>query len=227
MHGLSGTSAHGLSGTGCSDFREPESLPNIWNHEIYRSLNNANKESSGFLLTAPHLCRNRSASLHDETVSRQPGNLALTHVTLVQRRDRFSDWLRFGTPVAEPIIAFSGQVYSFAAGQVFALVRRASPNGGTALSSLEIVRAVGRGEVYTTLQGVDPGGDLLLIVRGWAKVRAVLQLIGRIEGTGYDPCLVAPDHWRHIGNRLACGLSPRDYTAARHRAWQLRCGVQQ
>jgi hypothetical protein len=33
---------------------------------------------------------------------------------------------------------------------------------------------------------------------------------------------VAPEHWRHVHNRLAAGETPRPYTRERHRAWLLR-----
>ena len=32
----------------------------------------------------------------------------------------------------------------------------------------------------------------------------------------------APDHWRHVHNRIAAGQRPRDYTRERHRAWLKR-----
>ena len=43
-----------------------------------------------------------------------------------------------------------------------------------------------------------------------------------IEASGIDPCEVAPDHWRHIHNRLAAREAPRDYSPARHRVWLQR-----
>ncbi|MBX7481633.1 DUF2840 domain-containing protein [Qipengyuania qiaonensis] len=154
------------------------------------------------------------------------GEGPLTHVTLLWREGEHEDWLRFGKPVAGRIIDRRRRIESYAPGQVFALVRWASNAYGTVRSTLNIVRAVGRGEGFTTLPQVDPGGELLLAARGWAKVRAVLQAIDAIEAAGYDPCLIAPDHWRHIGNRLACGMPPRSYSEHRHRAWLLRRRLQ-
>jgi Protein of unknown function (DUF2840) len=57
---------------------------------------------------------------------------------------------------------------------------------------------------------------------GWRKVETVLQAIDAIETLGVDPADAAPDHWRHVHNRLLAGEQPRPYTIARHRAWLQR-----
>jgi hypothetical protein len=49
-----------------------------------------------------------------------------------------------------------------------------------------------------------------------------LQAIDQVEALGVDPADAAPDHWRHIHNRLSAGEEPRPYTSARHKAWLLR-----
>lgn len=241
MLGLSGTRRHGRSGTARSDDREPEWRPNDGNCAAFCRRNSINRESFGFLLTPSHLCAalpsapSPSASLNVAAASGKPprappqpasGNPPLTNVTLVWREGEEEDWLRFGRPVAARIIDRRRRVESYAPGQLFALVRWASNAHGTIRSTLDIVRAVGHGEAFTTLAQVDPGGELLLSVRGWPKVRAVLRLIDAIEQAGHDPCDVAPDHWRHIGNRLACGMQPRGYDHARHRAWLRRGRLQ-
>ncbi len=222
MVGPSGTRGLGLSGTARSDDREPESPANDRHASIFRPLNNANRESFGFLLTATGLCKTPGCAARGQTLRRTAADPPLTHVTLVWRANEHEDWLRFGKPVVERIIDRRRRVESYVPGQVFALVRWASNTFGTIRSTLDIVRAVGPGEAFTTLAQVEPGGELLLSVRGWAKVRAVLRRIDAIEQAGHDPCLVAPDHWRHIGNRLASGLEPRGYRHDRHRAWHLR-----
>lgn len=150
------------------------------------------------------------------------GDPPLTHVTLVWRQGVQEDWVRFGKPVAERIIDRRSRIESYAPGQAFALVRWASNDYGTQRSQLLIVRAVGNGEAYSTLPQVDPGGDILLSVRGWPKVRAAFGLIDAIEAAGFDPCDIAPDHWRHVHNRLSVGMPPRPYDQRRHRAWCLR-----
>ena len=150
------------------------------------------------------------------------GERMLTHVELYWNEKQREDWLKFGKPVTSRIIDRHVRVESYAPGQVFALVRWASNEHGTIRSSLDIVRAVPRGEAYTTLAQVDPGGDILLAVSGWPKVAQVFRLIDAIEAADIDPCEVAPDHWRHIHLRLSIAAKPHDYTPERHKAWVAR-----
>ena len=105
---------------------------------------------------------------------------------------------------------------------MFAFVRWASNTYGTVASRIDIANAVTPGEPYQTLPFVRPGGDILLRVNGWPQVERVLQAIDQVEALGVDPCAIAPDHWRHIHNRLTAGDEPRAYTRARHSAWLLR-----
>jgi len=146
----------------------------------------------------------------------------LTQVTLVWREGEREDWLRFGKPVASRIVDRRQRTESYAAGQVFALVRWASNEYGTLRSTLDIVQAVGAAEPVTPVPQVYPGGDLLLHVHGWPKVAQVFRLIDAIVASGIDPCEVAPDHWRHIHNRLSAREAPRCYSPARHDAWLRR-----
>lgn len=222
QHGLSGTARLGRSGTESSDYREPKRSSKPQNSAQFCALNLANKESFGFLLTDSALWTDGEVPPHRPAETRLSDGPQLTHVTLVWREGQREDWLKFGKPVAERIVSRSGRIESYAAGQVFALVRWASNDYGTIRSTLDIVRAVDGHEPCTPVPQVDPGGDVLLSVHGWPKVAQVFRLIDAIEAAGIDPCDVAPDHWRHIHNRLAGREVPRDYSPARHRAWLQR-----
>ncbi len=153
----------------------------------------------------------------------------LTGITMVELtwiEQATERWIRFGAPFRDDVIDRRRRVLSFAAGSVFAFVRWASNDYGTTLSRLDIVRAVAPGEAYSTLACVQPGGDLLLHLRGWPRVRQALALIDAIENLGLDPSGIAPDYWRHAHSRLLVGDRPRAYSAARHRAWLLRRELQ-
>ena len=147
---------------------------------------------------------------------------ARTRVELMHYEGRIEHWLRFGRHVEEEMLDRRRRVLSFDTGQVFAFVRWASNDYGTAVSRIDILRACGEGEAVTTVAGVRPGGEPLLRLSGWPKVERVLQAIDRIEALGIAPEDACPDHWRHVGNRIAAGLEPRPYTEERHRAWLLR-----
>jgi hypothetical protein len=147
---------------------------------------------------------------------------ALTHVELIWLEKRIEHWIRFGRDVAEQILDRRRRILSFAPNSVFAYVRWAANDFGTVVSRIDILRAVGPGEAFSTVADVRPGGEILLRLSGWPKVERVLQAIDAVEQLGIDPTDACPDHWRHVQNRLASGDAPRPYTRARHRAWLLR-----
>lgn len=221
-HGLSGTAGLGRSGTESSDYREPKWPSNPQKRWPCEPLNLANKESFGFLLTDSALWTAGEAPPRRPAETRLSDGPQFTHVTLFWREGEREDWLKFGKPVADRIVSRSQRIESYVAGQVFALVRWASNDYGTVRSTLDIVRAVDGSEPCVPVPQVNPGGDVLLSVHGWPKVAQVFRLIDAIEAAGIDPCDVAPDHWRHIHNRMAGREIPRNYSPARHRAWLQR-----
>ncbi len=109
-----------------------------------------------------------------------------------------------------------------APGEIFAFVRWESNDYGTVLSRLDILRACDAGEVIATVPGVAPGGEILLRLDGWPRVKRALDAIADIETRGIDPAAVAPDWWRYLHNRITCSISHRAYTHAQHAAWQRR-----
>ncbi len=145
-----------------------------------------------------------------------------TSVELTWIEQETERWIRFGAPRSDQVIDRRRRILTFAADSVFAFVRWASNDYGTLLSRLDIVRAVVPGQGYSTLPCVTPGGELLLHLGGWPRVRAGLAAIDAVENLGIDPCFVAPDYWCHAHNRLVAGYRPRAYSLARHRAWLMR-----
>jgi len=143
----------------------------------------------------------------------------LTHVELTWLKKRIENWIRFGRVVEEHVIDRERRVVSFAPGSIFAFVRWASNDYGTVVSRIDILRAVRSGERYSTVPFVRPGGESLLRQAGWPKVEKVLQAIDTVDSLGIDPADAAPEHWRHIHNRLSVGEQPRPYTRSRHQAW--------
>ncbi len=146
----------------------------------------------------------------------------LTNVELIWLEKRIEHWIRFGRDVAEQILDRRRRILSFAPNSVFAYVRWAANDYGTVVSRIDILRAVGPGEAFSTVAYVRPGGEILLRLSGWPKVERVLQAIDAVEQLGIDPADACPEHWRHVQNRLASGDAPRPYTRERHCAWLLR-----
>ncbi|WP_442896255.1 DUF2840 domain-containing protein [Bosea sp. MMO-172] len=147
---------------------------------------------------------------------------AMTRVELIYVEKKIEYWIRFGKPARQHILDRHRRQLFFAPDSVFAFVRWAANDYGTIISRIDVVRAVASGEPFQTVPFVRPGGDILLKVEGWPKVEQVLAHIDAIEAIGVDPCAVAPDHWRHVSNRIRAGEAPSAYTMARHRAWLRR-----
>lgn len=146
----------------------------------------------------------------------------LTHVELTWIEKKLEHWIRFGRIAEDRILTRRTRVASFRPGAIFAFVRWAANDFGTISSRIDVVRAVGMDEADTTLPFVRPGGDILLHIESWEKVAQVLAAIDAVEAAGVDPCDVAPDHWRHVHNRIAAGQQPRLYSMERHQAWLRR-----
>lgn len=149
-------------------------------------------------------------------------NDGLTHVHLTWIEKRIEHWIRFGRIAKDEIVDRRRRIVSFRPGAIFAFVRWVANDYGTISSRIDIVRAVAPGEPFTTLPFVRPGGNILLTIEGWPKVYQVLAAIDATEAAGVDPCDAAPDHWRHVHNRITAGHQPRVYTIERHRAWLKR-----
>jgi hypothetical protein len=151
----------------------------------------------------------------------------LTHVELTHIEKRIENWIRFGREVHEQMLDRRRRVLSYRPDSVFAFVRWAANDFGTIISCIDIVRAAQPGEPYQTLPFVRPGGDILLKIEGWPKVEQVLRHIDALEAAGIDACDTAPDHWRHVANRMSVGHEPRAYTMERHQAWLKRREIEQ
>lgn len=145
-----------------------------------------------------------------------------TLVELTWREKRIEHWIRFGRIAEEQRIDRHRRIVGVTPGSVFAFVRWAANDYGTVVSRIDILRAVAAGEAFQTLPFVRPGGDILLRVHGWPKVETVLNTIDAIETLGIDSIDVAPDHWRHVHNRLSVNEPFRTYSREQHRAWLKR-----
>jgi hypothetical protein len=146
----------------------------------------------------------------------------LTDVELTWLKGRIEHWIRFGRFAKDKVIDGQHRVVSFAPSSIFAFVRSAANDYGTVVSRIDILRAVRPGERYSTVPFVRPGGESLLRLADWPQVEKVLQAIVTVEALGIHPADAAPEHWRHIHNRLSVGERPRPYTRSRHQAWLRR-----
>src|ERR1700736_4920456 len=81
---------------------------------------------------------------------------------------------------------------------------------------------LGRASAIRPCLAFGPGGESLLRLAAWRKVVRVLEAIDIVETLGIDPADAAPEHWRHVHNRLFVNDRPRSYTQTRPEAWLQR-----
>jgi hypothetical protein len=160
------------------------------------------------------------------TVAATKPSVITTTVDLLWVEGQIERWLRFGHDAGDRIVDRRRRLVTFRPGAIFAFVRWASNDFGTAQSRIDIVRAVEPGNAYSTVPYIEPGGDILLRIHGWPKVQRVFAAIDAIETLDIDPADAAPDYWRHVHNRLSVGDTPRVYGRDRHAAWLQRRAVQ-
>ncbi|HET6523546.1 DUF2840 domain-containing protein [Sphingopyxis sp.] len=146
----------------------------------------------------------------------------LTDVELTWIEQHLGQSIRFGRVAAERIAGSRTRIVSFRPGTIFALVRWTSNDFGTVHASLAIIAARAPEEPFDTHPFVRPGGDILLRIDGRQQVRTVVGAIDAVDAAGIDPCDAAPDHWRHVGSRLAANLPFRPYGTERHAGWLQR-----
>lgn len=146
----------------------------------------------------------------------------LTDVELTWIEGRLEQQLRFGRVAAERSGGPHKRIASFRPGASFGLLGCTRNDLGCVFWSLVIIRTVAPGAPYATYPGVQPGEEILLSLSDLEPIRAVCREIDMIEASGVDACDVSPDHWRHIGQRLAAALPFRSYSAERHAAWLRR-----
>jgi len=155
-----------------------------------------------------------------------PPRDAFTEVELTWIEGRHEQWIRFGGVAAERILSRQTRIVCFRPGAVFAFVRLTSNDFGTIHSNIAVAQAVAPGEPHSTLPFVRPGAEILARIEGWPTVQKALAAIDAAEAVGIDGCDAAPDHWRHVGNRIAAGLPFRPYSLERHTAWLRRRAIE-
>ena len=132
----------------------------------------------------------------------------LTQVELLWLKQRIENWIRSGRIADETIINSNRRVVSFSPGSIFAFVRWASNDYGTVASRIgHPARDHARRALFDRA------------LRAPRRRNPVLQAIDAIDALGIDPADAAPEHWRHVHNRLSVNEVPRRYTQSRHQAW--------
>lgn len=141
-----------------------------------------------------------------------------TQVEVAFYPEYVNHWLRFGVPDEEFDLDRRRSLSLFKDGRVFGYVRWISNVYGTQKWHFTVVRTVGLARLLSRIDGVHPGGEVLLAARGQAKVKQVLSRIDTLESDGFDPAEVSDSYYRHVHNRLSVRRPIRAYSRAQHEA---------
>lgn len=143
------------------------------------------------------------------------------HLTCVQIAfypEFVNHWLRFGEPDDWLDLDRRRAMAFFGPGRVFGYVRWQANEFGTQDWRFTIGQAMAPAVLLSRIEGVGPGGVVLLLASGKAKVKRALLQIDTLEALGFDPAEVSPSYYRHIHNRIVAGQSIRHYGEGQHAA---------
>jgi len=127
-------------------------------------------------------------------------------------------WLRFGAPDHWLDLDRRRALALFRPGRLFGYVRWRANEFGTQDWRFTVVQAAAPSVFLNRIEGVDPGGEVLLLTSGNARVMRAFSQIDAIETAGFQPADVSSAYYRHVHNRLAVGRRTHAYCETQHAA---------
>lgn len=148
-----------------------------------------------------------------------------TRVEIAFYPEHLNHWLRFGEPDERHDFDRRRSLALFKSGRVFGYVRWRANEYGTQDWRFTIVQTAEPSLLLSRIEGVTPGGEVLLLATGNARVKRALLQIDALEADGFEPADVSPAYYRHVHNRIAAGQPIRAYSTAQHEAHLATQGV--
>ena len=143
---------------------------------------------------------------------------SFTRVEIAFYPEHLNHWLRFGDPDEQHDLDRRRSLALFKSGRLFGYVRWRANEYGTRDWRFTIVQTADPSLLLSRIEGVTPGGEVLLLVTGNAKVKRALLQIDALEGAGFEPADVSPAYYRHVHNRITAGRPIRAYSMAQYEA---------
>jgi len=144
---------------------------------------------------------------------------SFTHVEIAFYPEHLNNWLRFGDPDEQHDLDRRRSLALFKPGRIFGYVRWRANEYGTQDWRFTVVQTAEPSLLLSRIEGVAPGGEVLLLVRGNTKVKRALLQIDALEAAGFEPADVSPAYYRHVHNRIAAKRPIRAYSMAQHEAY--------
>ena len=107
-----------------------------------------------------------------------------TRVEIAFYPEYLNHWLRFGEPDEQQDLDRRRSLALFKPGRVFGYVRWRANEYGTQDWRFTIVRTAAPSLLLSRIEGVTPGGEVLLLASGNAKVKRALLQIDALEAAG-------------------------------------------
>lgn len=142
----------------------------------------------------------------------------LTRVEIAFYPEHLNHWLRFGPPDEEHELDRRRAIALFQPGRIFGYVRWRANEYGTRDWRFCVIKSTEPSRFLSRVEGVHPGGEVLLLAVGNAKVKRALSAADALEEAGFDPADISPDYYRHVHNRITAGQPIRPYTDQQHTA---------
>ena len=141
-----------------------------------------------------------------------------TRVEIAFYPEHLNHWLRFGDPDEQHDLDRRRSLALFKSGRLFGYVRWRANEYGTQDWRFTVVQTAEPSLLLSRIEGVTPGGEVLLLATGNAKVKRALLQIDALEAAGFEPADVSPAYYRHVHNRITAGQPIRAYSMAQHEA---------
>lgn len=142
-----------------------------------------------------------------------------TRVEIAFYPEHLNHWLRFGAPDESQDLDRRRSLAFFKPGRVFGYVRWRANEYGTQDWRFTVVKTAEPSLLLSRIEGVHPGGEVLLLATGNTKVKRALLQIDALETDGFEPAGVSPAYYRHIHNRIAARRPIRPYSIAQNEAY--------
>lgn len=141
-----------------------------------------------------------------------------TRVEIAFYPEHLNHWLRFGVPDEQHDLDRRRSIALFKPRRVFGYVRWRSNEYGTQDWRFTVVQTAEPSLLLSRIEGITPGGEVLLLATGNAKVKRALLQVDALEAAGFEPADVSPAYYRHVHNRITAGQPIRAYSMAQHEA---------
>ena len=141
-----------------------------------------------------------------------------TWVEIAFYPEHLNHWLRFGAPNEQHDLDRRRSLALFKPGNVFGYVRWRANEYGTQDWRFAVAGTADPSVTLSRIEGVHPGGEVLLFTVGNAEVKRALLQVDALETGGFEPADVSPAYYRHIHNRIAASRPIRAYSEVQHEA---------